>query len=419
MYSYYFGLIQNLLEEKIGMDPVRLGAEVLKRSLFCRLRITKTKDLSDYYELLIKNPKEFQELIELLVVPETWFFREPEALYQIAKFANERIMKNQTIDLFKILCLPCSSGEEAFSLAMALDRAGISSSKYKIDAVDISKKALVKAETGVYGRNSFRGKSLDFREAYFQKKEYGYVVSDKLRKPINFIYHNVFSPSFSKKRELYPVILCRNLLIYLSPKGKKQLLDVLDKLLLPTGILVVGKVEADIVLSHGYVSVDEKKQIFQKMHSIAVTDNEVPIVKSESIFKSLQELAEKVPLEALSAKSGKKEIKQKTDNLPTLEAAIESANKGKLDEAEALGNEYLKNNHLDPCVYYLLGLISQARGIDEKAEHFFQKALYLKPDYYDVLVYLHLLYQKKGNPQQAKIYKTRAAKIKLSNRVKA
>ena len=133
------------------------------------MRSLGLRRLEDYEQFLDSSRAEWNELVESVVVTETWFFRDPE-IYR--RFRSPGASRNgcppiQPLPL-RLLSIPCASGEEPYSLVMALLDAGVAPDRFQIDAVDISARALARAERGVYGRNSFRGKDLAFRDRYFQ-----------------------------------------------------------------------------------------------------------------------------------------------------------------------------------------------------------------------------------------------------------
>ncbi|NEM13145.1 MAG: chemotaxis protein CheR, partial [Xanthomonas perforans] len=118
----------------------------------------------DAYWLKVHNcASEQQALVEAVVVPETWFFRYPESFVALVNLARERSTQLAGARPLRILSLPCSTGEEPYSIAMALLDAGLPGDGFRIDAMDISEVNLQRAERALYGRNSFRGDDLSFR----------------------------------------------------------------------------------------------------------------------------------------------------------------------------------------------------------------------------------------------------------------
>ena len=140
--------------------------------------------LSDqYYQLLLRSPAEWDELVESVVVAETWFFRDREPFAALVSLLLEEWLPARPARPARLLSLPCSSGEEPYSMAMALLDAGVAPELFEITAVDISHRALAHARRGVYGRNSFRDKDLGFRDRYFRAAKDGFALQLECARP--------------------------------------------------------------------------------------------------------------------------------------------------------------------------------------------------------------------------------------------
>ena len=112
------------------------------------------------------TPEELTALVELVVVPESWFYRDQQAFHATAHYLKEQIQVEPN-RLFHVLSLPCAGGEEPYTMAMVLLDAGIPADRFMIDAFDISQVCVARAKTGVYGRNAFRSQDLAFRDRHF------------------------------------------------------------------------------------------------------------------------------------------------------------------------------------------------------------------------------------------------------------
>ena len=129
------------------------------------------------------SPVELQALIEAVVVPETWFFRDREAFSTLARLVQEASPTAHADGVRRILSLPSSTGEEPYSIAMALFDAGVPADRFSIDAIDISAHAIAVARRATYGKNSFRGHDLGFRARYFDATATGHRLADRVRRP--------------------------------------------------------------------------------------------------------------------------------------------------------------------------------------------------------------------------------------------
>jgi len=158
-------------------------------------------------------PDELQALIETIVVPETWFFRDREPFIFLAQYVNATWLAAHPHDRLQVLSVPCSSGEEPYSIAMTLQSVGLRPARYRIDAMDISPALLRKAKKGVYGPNSFRNSLLEHYKRYFKPEGTARIVSPEVRAGIRFIHGNIMGPPGFAAEQTYDIIFCRNLLI--------------------------------------------------------------------------------------------------------------------------------------------------------------------------------------------------------------
>ena len=151
-----FVRFEHLLERTMGLSASSIGAPTIERAVRARLRACNLERPDDYWDRIRRSPDELQELVEAVVVPETWFFRDPQAFTAMVHVAREWLSAHPSGTL-RLLSLPCSTGEEPYTMAMALIDGGMPVKRFRIDAIDISCHALAKAERGIYGNNSFRG----------------------------------------------------------------------------------------------------------------------------------------------------------------------------------------------------------------------------------------------------------------------
>src|ERR1700674_835338 len=147
---------ENLLKRTIGLDAASIGSSAIKRAVQVRAAACNLKDPKAYWRFLCTSKAELQELVEAVIVPETWFFRDGEAFLAMARLAHEEWLPRHARAL-RLLSLPCSTGEEPYSMAMALLDGGFPVDRFRVDAVDVSTRALEHARHGIYGKNSFRG----------------------------------------------------------------------------------------------------------------------------------------------------------------------------------------------------------------------------------------------------------------------
>ena len=133
--------IEALLLEKIGLAPSAISSNIIARAVSKRRLVCDLPDLQTYLQRLQSSTAELEELIEEVVVPETSFFRDRQPFTFLESHVKTEWLNNQNRGILRILSVPCSSGEEPYSIAITLLNAGLTPNRIHIDAVDISKKA--------------------------------------------------------------------------------------------------------------------------------------------------------------------------------------------------------------------------------------------------------------------------------------
>ena len=435
--------IEALLRQKIGLDALTVGSNTISRAVNRRMADCGLTDTNIYLTKLQASPPELEELIETVVIPETWFFRDREPFVFLSRYAVSEWFPKNPGKTLRVLSLPCSTGEEPYSIAIALLEAGLNPRNFSIDAADISKVALKKAARAVYGKNSFRDKNLDFRDRYFTGIAGDlYQLNELVREKVNFIQGNILDSYFLVNQIPYEVIFCRNVLIYFDGAGRHHTVLLLNRLLKPAGILFLGHSESGQKLPDKFVSV---------RHSLAFayrkTENpdseQVPVKKEqtninysapfrESKGAEKTENARSYKLPSVNGKSSNSHQKDPREGensqvLPIraidpaaggsksasadLDAARRLADRGQLQEAAKLCETYLSQNRTNADAYVLLGQVYQATGDRQQAEQSFQKATYLKPDHYEALIHLALLKQERGDNVGAAIVRQRIQRI--------
>ena len=146
------------LKRRIGLDVASVGPAIIERAVRQRCTALKVVDNDLYWQHLISSEDEQQALIESVIVPETWFFRYPESFATLGRLATKRLADMGSRRTLRILSLPCSTGEEPYSIAMALFDAGLSAHQFSVQALDVSPYSVQKAQRAQYGKNSFRGR---------------------------------------------------------------------------------------------------------------------------------------------------------------------------------------------------------------------------------------------------------------------
>jgi chemotaxis protein methyltransferase WspC len=388
----------------MGLDAESIGVACVERAVRERLAARGLEDVQGYWELLSTLGQELQELIEAIVIPETWFFRDPEAFTALVRVVREEWLAKHAEGTLRLLSLPCSTGEEPFSIAMALLDMGLAASRFAIDAIDISTRAIARAEEGVYGKNSFRARDLSFRERYFERREGGDRLSDSVRRQVHFRHGNLLSGGWLHGAHAYDVIFCRNVLIYFDRSTQGRALDVLGRLLTADGLLFVGPSETGLLLDSGFVSAGIPLAFAFRQAGTAA-----PRLRSKQRPAPAAGSAKRIhtkPCGPVVAAKAQPRARPAEETMRATETWIEQAqnlaNQGNLVDALAYCEHHLRTQPASAETFHLMGLLHDAAGrVREAAEHY-RKALYLEPQHPEALVHLAVALQKQGDVQGAR-----------------
>ena len=431
--------IEDYLNARMGLDAASIGRVAVERALRTRQTVCGL-DADAYWDHVRGSELETQELIEALVVPETWFFRDRSAFDALTAVILPTLRKTQPDRVLNILSLPCATGEEPFSIAMALLDAGFKADGFQIDACDISLRAIAFAQAATYGRNSFRGAELGFRARNFEPTASGYRLCDAIRRKVRFAQANVLLDSSFAIGRQYDVIFCRNMLIYFDRRNQQRAVQALARLLAPQGTLFIGASESAPLLSNGFVSVrlpgacafrkavgaaPAAKRAPGAQSAIAVPAYAVTPLQPRRAWVKVGNNADSPPASGArggsgaglgavaSVGTGERAFFVATDD-DWIAAAQQLADRGNLTEAMQLCDRNL--NAAGPCAqaFYLKALLHDACGQGTEAIAHYRKALYLDPSHQDALVHLGAALLKAGDTSSAQHLFDRAERLTRS-----
>ena len=406
--------IEDRLRETIGLDTASVGPSLIQRAVRQRMRSLGLKRPEDYLRFLENSRPEWHELVESVVVTETWFFRDAEPISAFVRWVREEWLPAHSTAPLRLLSVPCASGEEPFSVVMALLGAGVPTDRFQMDAADISARALARAARGVYGWNSFRGEDLAFRKRYFQPAAEGFVLEPAVRNCVQFYRGNFLSDDFLSGQASYDFIFCRNLLIYFDPLMRRKALDKIKRLLAPDGVLFVGPVEQPLAIGHGFAMASIPMTFACRKAGRGLRRQRFVRLSRQPGAAARSEPRSKFPgqLQAVGRLGPPSRGKAFPALGSDLEAARRLADAGHLKKAAEICEACLRETRASAQAYYLLGLVRDASG-ERGAIDCYRKALYLEPDHYESLLQMALLLQKNGDAARARIFKIRAQRIKL------
>lgn len=216
--------IADYFKHKTGISFEKQTA-ILKSKLtsFCKLR--DINSFADCLNQIQKDRNLEQELVNYLTTNETYFYRE---FAQIEQMIKQIIQGGKRVD---ILSAPCSTGEEPYSIAIALLEAGVPSNQFRILGIDISDSAVDQAKTAIYNDRNVSRMPTSLVTKYFDKKADGlHYLDQKIKQLISFKTLNIFEPGIQHIGK-FDFILSRNMLIYFDMPTKKKASAIMESLL--------------------------------------------------------------------------------------------------------------------------------------------------------------------------------------------
>lgn len=242
-----FSILSALIEEQVGLRYGLSDRELLRERASTRAVEAGFDSLLDYYYFLRYDPeghKELSELVEFLVVGETYFFREWKAIETLVdQVIAPRCMQGEQV---KVWSAACATGEEPLSLAMLLEDRGLLN-QVDLFATDISERALSKARLGRFGKRSLRNAIPKNLEKYVHFDMESYIISPKLIDKIHWHRGNLLRAGEIRKTcgiDSFDITLCRNVLIYFSDETVKKVLNQVWQIMSPGSLLSVGVSES-------------------------------------------------------------------------------------------------------------------------------------------------------------------------------
>jgi two-component system CheB/CheR fusion protein len=259
-----------LLRTRTGHDFSLYKRTTLHRRVERRMGLHQINKLADYVRYLQENSQELDLLFKELLIGVTSFFRDPAAWQQLRLKALPALITNHPAGRpLRAWVAGCSTGEEAYSLAMMFKEAMEKLKPRKnfavqIYATDLDRDAIDKARQGVFPENISADVSRERLSRFFIKEERGYRVRTEIREMVIFAPHNLIQdPPFTK----LDLLSCRNLLIYLMPEIQKKLFPLFHYSLNPGGILFLGSAETVGTFTNLFATENGKSRIFRRIES--------------------------------------------------------------------------------------------------------------------------------------------------------
>jgi two-component system CheB/CheR fusion protein len=306
-----------LLRTQTGHDFSMYKRTTIYRRIERRMGLHQINKITNYLRFLQENPQETELLFKELLIGVTNFFRDPAAWEQMKNEVFPMLLASHPEGGTLRAWTPgCSTGEEAYSLAMLfremLEQTRVSE-KYSLQifATDLDHDAIDKARQGFYPANIAADVSSDRLHRFFTEEENGFRINKEIREMVVFAPQNlVMEPPFTR----LDLLICRNLLIYLDPELQKKLIPLFYYCLNPGGVLFLGSAESIGTFNHLFTPLEGKLRFYQRLNitlqpdqidfpssffsaTPGSADNSISPPDIKTIAPSLQSLADQVLLQ--------------------------------------------------------------------------------------------------------------------------
>jgi chemotaxis methyl-accepting protein methylase len=241
----------------------------LRRRIAVRMRARGVHTYGEYERILDHDAAEFDRLIDALTINVTKLFRNWEVYASIAEHVVPALW-HQEHDRIRVWSAGCSTGDEAYSLAILFHRyAALNGMLAQIGRVsivgtDIDRTSLRLAADGAFEPGDFADTPDELRDRYFTRQP-PFTVAEGIRPMVRFAHRDLLSDPPPTEDGLFDLIACRNVLIYFDRDTQEHLFDVFRAALRPNGFLVLGKVETLLGAARaGFTAVDSPSRIFRR-----------------------------------------------------------------------------------------------------------------------------------------------------------
>jgi chemotaxis protein methyltransferase CheR len=212
--------------------------------------------------------KLMSHIAEAMATPETFFFRDKKPFDQLKDFILPQILaQNPQKKSLRIWSAACSSGQEAYSIAMIIKEMSKTIGQWNVEiiATDFSNKILEKARKGEYTQFEVqRGLPIQYLMKYFVQNGESWVVSHDIKKMVDFRQSNLLSPM--NNMGSFDIIFCRNVLFYFEPETKRKVLENISGTLDKEGYLILGSAESLVGVTKIFKNLDEQRGVYVHDH---------------------------------------------------------------------------------------------------------------------------------------------------------
>jgi chemotaxis protein methyltransferase CheR len=402
-------LIQSI-SEYLGLTITNQQVTKIDNFISKRIKELKIGSLSEYMDFLSNQSSdqfaaENALLIDQLTTNETFFFRDIGQINLLKQTILPRLLElNRDTKRLRIWSAGCSSGEEAYTIAMLLDELGVDWNRWRIDifGTDINTKALAKANKATYGEWSFRQVSTERKFRFFNQLDRVYEVKSHIKSRVQFFFVNLASDNFQDACQNlldFDLIVCRNVFIYMKAAQSSKIADKLTASLIPGGYLMTGHNELYAHhLGELRTHIFESSIIYQRISvefQLTTTEESAPDRVKTAVNVTHHQTSTPSTISNPQPTANTKHTHPQS-SIPKDEANMKTAwkyaNQGKSAEASRICESLIAHNPLDYQAYYLQALLLQEQGLLDNAIKLLQKVIYLKPNHVSALIELGDIY---------------------------
>lgn len=419
-----FARFRDYIHEHSGIYLEESKLDSLRISLVTRATRHDCAALDEYYALLVRDETEFKELMNLITINETSFFRFPQQFEALRTRVLPEIMSAKPVSQrsFRVWSAGCSTGEEPYSIAMTLLDAGIDGLGWDIHVLgtDVSTKALAAAQEGVYRDRALFNVAPEVLARHFEPvAEGGYRVNPRVRRAVEFGYHNLIKEPYPLSlMGSWDVIFCRNVTIYFKLESTRRVVSNFARSLNEGGYLFIGHSETLSSVTDELEPVEvggvflyrkpRPKRLFGRPHAhrielpkvaplaadapsgpaVAVPATRPAGETAAGLLAQARAELQAGEVDRALALLGKASALDPDDAQAHLLAASVHADRAEWDEAVRACHQALAIDPLLPVARYILGIVYQRKGDLTRAVSELRKTLYIDPDF--ALAHLNL-----------------------------
>lgn len=396
--------------DEAGFDPSCVTDALLAAAIRRRSIVRALPRAEDYTALLAEDRDEQVELLEELLVRESWFFRDGAPFELLASRLGSHWQQRGPDRPLRFLSAPCANGEEPYSIAMLLRHLGVAANALRVDAVDLSHRALNAATSGSYTTRALRLVPEAIAHQFLGPAEgERRQVDASIRALVKFQRANLLHLHSLGLTPGYDAIFVRNVLIYVTRTARIAILSALQDLLAPDGLLFVGHAEASLLIGTGLRTVGAPGAFaFERAPAAPASSTPMPAAPrplapraARSPRTPTQPAREARP--AAQTMLGIQEPKQSA-----LTRVAELADSGDYARALLSIDTMLRDRPAEVEAHHLRGLILTAMNRGAEARSAFERALYLNPAHVSSLEHLARLMEAAGQHAAARRLDERA-----------